>query len=121
MNPVGSKGGKESLKISPDNNFYRRLVSKEPSAAVSSFRSYDDAGAGAAVPFAWESCPGTPKHPVGAVGGGGTILLPLNPPPPYQRKPGRAVARKQPSWPYLFGDVLPRLFSRRKRRSPPSS
>ncbi|XP_047051540.1 uncharacterized protein LOC124656938 [Lolium rigidum] len=47
------------LRITHDGEFYARLLTKESSLANPSFRYYG-AGPGA-VPFGWESQPGTPK------------------------------------------------------------
>lgn len=61
------------------NKFFSRLLSKESSSiANSSFRVYY-AGVAGAVPFVWESQPGTPKHTLFTDSISG--LPPLTPPP----------------------------------------
>ncbi|KAF8719480.1 hypothetical protein HU200_024203 [Digitaria exilis] len=48
------------LRITHDGEFYARLLTKESSLGNPSFRYYYGAGP-SAVPFVWESQPGTPK------------------------------------------------------------
>lgn len=63
----GARGGaatppskpQSPLRITHDGGFYARLLTKESSLGNPSFRYYG-AGPGA-VPFVWESQPGTPK------------------------------------------------------------
>ncbi|KAK8971181.1 hypothetical protein KSP40_PGU010723 [Platanthera guangdongensis] len=66
------------LQISNDDKFFTRILSKEISASTPSFRIYYGVSAAGAVPFHWESQPGTPKHATSA-----TTLPPLTPPPSY--------------------------------------
>lgn len=66
-----------SLQIKQDDKFFSRLLSKESSRANPSLRVYYG-GASGAVPFMWESQPGTPKHAFSD-----TALPPLTPPPAY--------------------------------------
>ncbi|PKA67135.1 alkylated DNA repair protein [Apostasia shenzhenica] len=81
---------REALEIVEDGKFFSRLLSKENSATNPSFRVYYGVAAGA-VPFLWESQPGTPKHPMAA----GEPFLPLNPPPSYYRiAPKKSSARR---------------------------
>lgn len=68
---------KTSIQIKQDDKFFSRLLSKENSSANPSFRVYYGGGAGA-VPFLWESRPGTPKCALSE-----TSLPPLTPPPSY--------------------------------------
>uniref|UniRef100_A0ACD6A7I2 Uncharacterized protein n=1 Tax=Avena sativa TaxID=4498 RepID=A0ACD6A7I2_AVESA len=79
-----------------------------------SFRVYYSLRAGA-VPFVWESAPGTPKRGAaaaatnavvpesGAIGDGGaaTLLPPISPPPSYQslELKGRTRCRSRTTWP----------------------
>lgn len=63
-----------------DNKCVSRLISKETSIVNSSCRVYY--GEAAAVPFEWESQPGTPKHTLSE-----TTLPPLTPPPSYSTPP----------------------------------
>ncbi|KAF3447986.1 hypothetical protein FNV43_RR08693 [Rhamnella rubrinervis] len=67
----------KSLLIKQDDKFYSRLLSKETSIANSSFRVYYG-GLPGAVPFLWESQPGTPKSKFSD-----DTLPPLTPPPSY--------------------------------------
>ncbi|KAE8735764.1 putative Structural maintenance of chromosomes protein 1 [Hibiscus syriacus] len=67
----------QGLQIKQEDKFFSRLMSKETSMANSSCRVYYG-GASGAVPFTWESHPGTPKHPSSH-----TALPPLTPPPSY--------------------------------------
>lgn len=66
----------------------RALSSKETRVSVdtgeTSFRVYYGA-TGAAVPFMWESQPGTPKHPIFSKND--NTLPPLTPPPSYCSRP----------------------------------
>ncbi|KAK7287128.1 hypothetical protein RIF29_00190 [Crotalaria pallida] len=64
---------KSALQIKQDDKFFSRLLSKEASMSYSSFRV-----AAVAVPFVWESQPGTPKHTFYE-----DTLPPLTPPPSY--------------------------------------
>ncbi|KAM5556819.1 hypothetical protein ABKV19_024287 [Rosa sericea] len=99
-----------------------KLMAKETSVANSSCRVYYGAAAGA-VPFMWESQPGTPKHTLSK-----TSLPPLTPPPSYsfnttpkhssssmQRSGSRAKA--------LLDSIFPRVLKWRKaaRNMSPSS
>ncbi|KAF3433300.1 hypothetical protein FNV43_RR24402 [Rhamnella rubrinervis] len=69
---------KKSLQIKQDDKFFSRLMSKETSTANSSCRVYYGEASGA-VPFMWESQPGTPKHPFSDT----SMNPPLTPPPSY--------------------------------------
>lgn len=108
----------KSLQIKQDDKFYCKLLSKESSAANPSLRVYYG-GASGAVPFLWESQPGTPKHPSLAA-----ALPPLTPPPSYQFSPRRArSARKSSTRTGLLNTILPQLTQRKPRppTSPPGS
>ncbi|XP_077237246.1 uncharacterized protein LOC143878917 [Tasmannia lanceolata] len=102
------------LQIKQDDKFYNRLLSKESSMANPSFRVYYGVAAGA-VPFKWESQPGTPKHPSST-----TTLPPLTPPPSYlsnsKKKPTKTPSRYKP-----FNNILPRLTLRKTHPSSGSS
>ncbi|XP_027337276.1 uncharacterized protein LOC113850969 [Abrus precatorius] len=60
------------LQIKQDDKFFRRLLSKESSMSNPSFR------VALAIPFVWESQPGTPKYSFSE-----DTLPPLTPPPSY--------------------------------------
>ncbi|PUZ65540.1 hypothetical protein GQ55_3G231700 [Panicum hallii var. hallii] len=70
------------LRITHDGEFYARLLTRESSLGNPSFRYYG-AGPGA-VPFVWESQPGTPKDAYSsrmlAAGAGAPVITP---PPSY--------------------------------------
>ncbi|KAL7136172.1 hypothetical protein ABFS83_10G011800 [Erythranthe nasuta] len=64
-----------------DDKFFTRLLSKENSK--SSFRVYYG-DVSSAVPFTWETCPGTPKHHMNSSSSSDHNLMPpLTPPPSY--------------------------------------
>ncbi|XP_007033579.2 PREDICTED: uncharacterized protein LOC18602255 [Theobroma cacao] len=71
---------KSTLQIKQDDKFFSRLLSKENSVANPSFRVYYG-GVSGAVPFMWESQPGTPKYTFSDAS-----LPPLTPPPSYYSK-----------------------------------
>ncbi|XP_062232580.1 uncharacterized protein LOC133929837 [Phragmites australis] len=70
------------LRITHDGEFYARLLTRESSLGIPSFRYYG-AGSGA-VPFVWELQPGTPKD---AYSSGmlatGAVAPVITPPPSY--------------------------------------
>ncbi|WCJ27809.1 hypothetical protein M5689_009534 [Euphorbia peplus] len=66
------------IKEEDNNKFFTRLLSKETSMAQPSFR----VAVPVAVPFIWESQPGTPKHSL-SFSHDSTLLPPLTPPPSY--------------------------------------
>ncbi|XP_041001765.1 uncharacterized protein LOC121247496 [Juglans microcarpa x Juglans regia] len=51
-----------SLDLKENDKFFSRLMAKETSAPNSSCRVLYYGRASSAVPFTWESQPGTPKH-----------------------------------------------------------
>ncbi|RWR79016.1 TPRXL protein [Cinnamomum micranthum f. kanehirae] len=104
----------KSFQIKQDDKFYSRLLSKESSIANSSFRVYYGVAAGA-VPFMWESQPGTPKHPIS-----NTTLPPLTPPPSYYNNYQKNPTKKH-SKSSLLNTVLPRLCMRKAHVTPSSS
>ncbi|KDP21679.1 hypothetical protein JCGZ_03350 [Jatropha curcas] len=67
----------KSLQIKQDDKFFTRIMSKEISIANSSSRVYYR-DVSSAIPFDWESRPGTPKHTFSD-----TSIPPLTPPPSY--------------------------------------
>jgi len=73
------------LRIRQDGKFYERLLTKESSAANLSFRYYwAEPGA---VPFVWESQPGTPKDVARRIGAAGALPA-ITPPPSYLPRHG---------------------------------
>ncbi|PKA67234.1 alkylated DNA repair protein [Apostasia shenzhenica] len=107
----------EALQIIQDGKFLSRLLSKETSAAYTSNRVYYGVAA-CAVPFIWESQPGTPKNTTASA----AAIPPLTPPPSYF-----ISAKKNASTNYtprtlkqkLIHSLLPKLVLR-KPRPPPS-
>ncbi|KAL6609792.1 hypothetical protein ACP70R_039761 [Stipagrostis hirtigluma subsp. patula] len=96
--PGGGGGGERPprskpqspLRITHDGEFYARLLTKESSLGNPSFRYYG-AGPGA-VPFVWESQPGTPKDAYCSrmLGGAGAVAPAITPPPSYHLRAGAA-------------------------------
>ncbi|XP_052172785.1 uncharacterized protein LOC127788486 [Diospyros lotus] len=103
------------LQIKLDDKFFSRLLSKESSAstAEASFRVLYYGGAGGAVPFVWESQPGTPKHPFS-----GHSLLPLTPPPSFQSSPKPNKSMRKSSIPRFPFRIFRRVTSRESLVSP---
>ncbi|KAJ4824525.1 hypothetical protein Tsubulata_006936 [Turnera subulata] len=88
----------ESLRlINQDGKFLSRIMSKETSMANSSSRVYYG-GASGAIPFMWESCPGTPKN---ASYDDASFNPPLTPPPSHdstlKSKPAHKNVRPTPT------------------------
>jgi hypothetical protein len=76
----GAETPQSPLRIAHDGEFYARLLTKESSLGnPSSFRYYCGVGPGA-VPFVWESHPGTPKDAYSSAAG---VLPAITPPPSY--------------------------------------
>uniref|UniRef100_A0A0A9A461 Uncharacterized protein n=1 Tax=Arundo donax TaxID=35708 RepID=A0A0A9A461_ARUDO len=70
------------LRITHDGEFYARLLTRESSLTNPSFRYYG-AGPGA-VPFVWESQPGTPKDAYSSrMLAAGVVAPAITPPPSY--------------------------------------
>ncbi|XP_062213210.1 uncharacterized protein LOC133914068 [Phragmites australis] len=115
----------------------KAAVARERSSlANASFRVYYSLRAGA-VPFLWESKPGTPKSGAGATAAvspaemsstTAELLPPISPPPSYQSSQlkGRRRCRPRSSWPAagvlraLLG-VLGLRKSHRRSHGPPTS
>ncbi|KAG9455181.1 hypothetical protein H6P81_008085 [Aristolochia fimbriata] len=92
------------LQIVKDEKFYSRLISRETSAANNSCRVYYGVAAGA-VPFVWESQPGTPKNPISS-----SAIPPLTPPPSYLFKPKKKnPTKRHHSRSNLFMTMMPKL------------
>ncbi|PIA58052.1 hypothetical protein AQUCO_00500167v1 [Aquilegia coerulea] len=106
---------KSDLQIKQDDKFFSRLLSKEANLTNSSFRVYYG-GASGAVPFVWESRPGTPKNKYCD-----TSLPPLTPPPSYQSNSKRDFSNKKPSKFKLIHTIFPKLNVKKSHVSPTSS
>lgn len=91
----------KSLQIKQDDKFFSRLLSKESSMANPSLRVYYG-GVSVAVPFMWESQPGTPKCTFFE-----NTLPPLTPPPSYYSYCNKKPIKKQSR-----SNLLRMLFSR---------
>lgn len=111
------------LHTKHDDKFISRLVSKENSVANPSFRVYYGDLSGA-VPFTWETRPGTPKH---AAFSDSTSLPPLTPPPSYYISHSSSTDKstnKQPRSKAVLRSLLARMMSHNKAQhlttSPPS-
>ena len=102
------------LHIKDNGKFFSRLLSKETSVANPSFRVYYG-GASGAIPFMWESQPGTPKHTFSEAS-----IPPLTPPPSYYSNP-TSKSKKKNSKPKLLYTIFPKLTPRKALVSPSSS
>ena len=101
----------ETLQIKQDDKFF----SKENSVAnPSSFRVYYG-GHSAAVPFTWETQPGTPKYTFSD-----TSRPPLTPPPSYYSKSNLKPIKKH-SRSGLLHALFPKMISLKKTNLVPSS
>ncbi|KAK7349716.1 hypothetical protein VNO77_07316 [Canavalia gladiata] len=91
---------KSVLQIKQDDKFFCRLLSKESSMSNPSFR------VALAVPFVWESQPGTPKCTFSE-----DTLPPLTPPPSYHLDTIKAYQKteKKRSKSNLLLTLLPKL------------
>ncbi|MBA0665687.1 hypothetical protein Goklo_002172, partial [Gossypium klotzschianum] len=105
----------KGLQIKQDDKFFSRLMSKETSMANSSCRVYYG-GASGAVPFMWESHPGTPKHP-----SCDTAIPPLTPPPSYYSSFNSKSKQTKGLKSTLLNSIFPRLITARKSQASPSS
>ncbi|ESW12127.1 hypothetical protein PHAVU_008G086700 [Phaseolus vulgaris] len=102
---------KTVLQIKQDDKFFSRLLSKENSMSKPSFRM------AVAVPFVWESQPGTPKYTFSQ-----DTLPPLTPPPSYyakSTKKNKPVKKRSRS--NLFLALFPKLNLKKTILSPSSS
>lgn len=96
-----------ALQIKQDDKFFCRLMSKETSMSNSSSMVYYGSASGA-IPFMWESHPGTPKHPSPH-----TSLPPLTPPPSYHsslNSKSKPVPKKN-SKSTLFSSIVRKLIN----------
>ncbi|EEF41547.1 conserved hypothetical protein [Ricinus communis] len=107
----------ESLEIKKDEKFFTRIMSKETSMANSSCRVYYG-GASGAVPFTWESRPGTPKHT--SFADNTSNIPPLTPPPSYYSTSKSKSMRKRTKQ-NLFNTIIPRLMTKKTSHVSPSS
>ncbi|XP_059627914.1 uncharacterized protein LOC132270735 [Cornus florida] len=100
------------LQIKQEDKFFNRLLSKERTKPESSFRVLYYGGASSAIPFLWESRPGTPKHTLSH-----TPLPPLTPPPSYQSTSKMLQIRKPPKSSFLHS-IFSWMGSRKSHVTP---
>ncbi|CAL4895510.1 unnamed protein product [Urochloa decumbens] len=125
MYAMASAGGEDEpgLFVKQGSKLHSKMLSKEAAAqlAVPSFRVYYSVASAGAVPFLWESQPGTPKNDSPSA----AALPPLTPPPSYYsagRAGGRSSGGKRRRPGLFFGAILPRIaFLRRPGRTAPCS
>ncbi|KAG6437024.1 hypothetical protein SASPL_101931 [Salvia splendens] len=97
----------KSFKIKPDDDkLFSKLLSRE--SAKSSFRVYYG-DAPRAVPFVWETRPGTPKHN----SAGNNQIPPLTPPPSYYTTGGSRSSGGGSSSKLLIHSFLRRMNPKR--------
>ncbi len=101
----------KSLQIKQDDKFFSRLLSKESSIANPSLRVYYGEVPGA-IPFLWESQPGTPKHTFSD-----STLPPLTPPPSYYSNSNKKPIKKQ-SRSNLLHALFPKTILKKTNLSP---
>ncbi|KAM1595280.1 hypothetical protein PS2_001549 [Malus domestica] len=91
--------------VTENKHFSSKTVTKESSVANTSCRVYY--GEAGAIPFMWESQPGTPKHKFSE-----SSLPPLTPPPSYSTTlPSKKHIQQNPSSKAKFlGTIFPRLM-----------
>lgn len=88
-----------------DKPIFSKALSKESSVANSSHRVYYG-GASGAVPFMWESRPGTPKHHTLS---DTSLVPPLTPPPSYYCTSHIKPIKKNNSRSNLFYALFPKI------------
>ncbi|CAL9113591.1 unnamed protein product [Musa textilis] len=102
MTSSSSEICKDFIQMKQDDRFYSTLISRESSSAnLSSGVYYGDATG--AVPFLWESRPGTPKNTIS-----NTTLPPLTPPPSSFPSPRHDGCKKSTKT-SLIHTLLPKL------------
>ncbi|KAJ8753793.1 hypothetical protein K2173_000047 [Erythroxylum novogranatense] len=97
-----------------DDKFFSRTLSKETSIANPSFRVYYD-GVSVAVPFVWESQPGTPKYSKFCE----KTLPPLTPPPSsyFNTSTDHRPIKNKHSRSNLFHFLFPRIRLKKKSKA----
>jgi hypothetical protein len=98
------------ISTKKDDSFGAKIAEaptrERSSLANASFRVYYSLRAGA-VPFLWESAPGTPKNTAAVspdetvspgTAGEAEVLRPLSPPPPYLPSQMKATRSRSSSW-----------------------
>lgn len=111
---------KINLQIMKEDKLFSRVLSKENSVQANpSFRVYYG-GVSGAIPFMWESQPGTPKY---TFSGDTSLIPPLTPPPSYySNNSSNSKPLKKHSRSGLLQSILfPKMNSWRKTNLDPSS
>lgn len=104
------------IKHDDDDKFLSKLLSKETSKCNPSFRVYYG-DVSSAVPFTWETRPGTPKH----VSSEKSQLPPLTPPPSYYTNKLNNSSNKISRSKILFHNLLRRLNPQKYQFAKPNS
>lgn len=104
-----------SFRIKQDDKFFSRLLSKESSVGSTSVRVYYG-GVSGAVPFLWESQPGTPKHTLSE-----NSLPPLTPPPSYYSPSHIKPMKRNSRRPNLLFTLFSKTTYKKDRKSSPPS
>ncbi|KAL3830249.1 hypothetical protein ACJIZ3_019051 [Penstemon smallii] len=99
-----------------DDKFFTRLLSKESSKSNPSFRVYYN-DVSSAVPFMWETRPGTPKHTLSD----NLNIPPLTPPPSYYTNNSKNSENKKFSRSKLLLHTLLRRMNSKKVHQASSS
>ncbi|KZV40874.1 hypothetical protein F511_22813 [Dorcoceras hygrometricum] len=95
-----------------DSKLFNKLLSKENSKSYPSFRVYYGDVSGA-VPFVWETCPGTPKHTFAYE----SNAPPLTPPPSYYANTSKRRSKNQSRSKLLLYALLRRMNPRKYHAS----
>lgn len=110
-----SELSQKSLQMKQDDKLiFSKALSKESSVANPSLRVYYG-GASGAVPFMWESRPGTPKHHTLS---DTALVPPLTPPPSYYCSSNKKSVKKNNSRSNLFYALFPKISLRKTNASP---
>ncbi|KAG2686146.1 hypothetical protein I3843_10G155900 [Carya illinoinensis] len=106
----------KSLQMKQDDKLiFSKAFSRESSVANPSLRVYYG-GASGAVPFMWESRPGTPKHHTLS---DTALVPPLTPPPSYYSSSNnKKSVKKNNSRSNLFYALFPKIRLRKTNASP---
>ncbi|KAL5550658.1 hypothetical protein UlMin_000834 [Ulmus minor] len=112
---------KSDLQIQQESKFFSRLLSKESSMANPSSRVYYG-GLPGAVPFLWESQPGTPKydHDHDHVHDHHVLVPPLTPPPSFYSKSNKKSIIQKHSRSNLLNTLFPKKVNLKKTQLPSS-
>lgn len=104
------------IKHDDDDKFLSKLLSKDTSKCNPSFRIYYG-DVSSAVPFTWETRPGTPKH----VSSENSHIPPLTPPPSYYTNKLNNSSNKTSRSKLLFHNLLRRVNPKKHQFAAPNS